>query len=178
MEHLIGGIGELGWVAAKATLLYLTAVIGFRLCRQRALADLSAFDFVAAVAVGAIVGRVPNASDASYLAGAATLVAVLATHALVTRLRRFPSVAQVMERSPRVLVASGRVLDDELRRCGLTYRDLHALLRERGVEDLDAVKYLIFEQRGRVSLVLDRREARAVGPGLFASLAGADAPRR
>jgi len=30
MEHLIGGFGQLGWVAAKAALLYLTAVIDFR----------------------------------------------------------------------------------------------------------------------------------------------------
>ena len=171
MEHLIGRVGQLGWMAAKATLLYLTALIGFRLGKRRALADLSAFDFVAAVAVGAIVGRVPNASDASYLAGAATLVAVLATHACVTHLRRFPSIAQAIERSPRVLVAAGRVFDEELRRCGPTDGDLRALLRERGVDDLDAVKYLIFEPRGRISLVLARREDGASGPSPFADLA-------
>ncbi len=60
MEQLIGGVNELGWVAAKALLLYLTAVFGFRLGERRTLAEMSAFDFVAAVAVGAIVGRVPT----------------------------------------------------------------------------------------------------------------------
>ena len=43
MEHLIGGAGELGWVAAKAVLLYLTAVFGLRLGESRTLADLSPF---------------------------------------------------------------------------------------------------------------------------------------
>jgi uncharacterized membrane protein YcaP (DUF421 family) len=132
MEHLTGGWEQLGWVATKALLLYLTAVIGFRVGKRRALADLSAFDFVAAVAVGSIVGRVPNATDASHLAGAATLVSVLAAHACVTRLRQFPSVMRLFDHAPRVLVAAGRVFDDELRRCGLTHRDLHALLRQWG----------------------------------------------
>lgn len=62
MDHLVGGVGELGWVALKALLLYLTAVLGFRVGQHRTLADLSPFDFVAAVAVGSIVGRVPNAT--------------------------------------------------------------------------------------------------------------------
>ena len=153
MEHITGGVGQLGWVAAKAVLLYLTAVIGFRVGKRRVLADLSPFDFVAAIAVGAIVGRVPNASDASYLAGAATLVGVLAAHACVTHLRRFPSVVQLIDHAPRVLVAHGRVIESELRRCGLTHADLYAALRQRGVQDLAEVGYLIFEQRGRMSLM-------------------------
>jgi len=108
MDHLVGGVGELGWVALKALLLYLTAVLGFRVGQRRTLADLSPFDFVAAVAVGSIVGRVPNASDASYLAGLATLAALLLAHWGLTRLRRFPSVAHLLEQTPRLLVAQGR----------------------------------------------------------------------
>jgi uncharacterized membrane protein YcaP (DUF421 family) len=77
MGHLVGGAGELGWVALKALLLHLTAVLGFRVGQRRTLADLSPVDFVAVVAVGSIVGRAPNASDASYLAGLATLAALL-----------------------------------------------------------------------------------------------------
>lgn len=104
MSHLIGGDTELAWVAVKALLLYLTAVIGFRLGERRTLAEMSPFDFVAAVAVGAIVGRVPNSKATSYLAGAATLVTVLIAHRVIMRLRHFPSVAHLVEHSSRVLV--------------------------------------------------------------------------
>jgi uncharacterized membrane protein YcaP (DUF421 family) len=159
MNHLLGDIGELGWVMLKAAMLYLTAVFGFRLGARRTLAQLSPFDFVAAVAVGAIVGRVPNAHDAAYLAGAATLVAVLACHAVVTRLRLLPGVAGMLEHPPRLLVAHGQVLDGELRRCGLTRNDLDAALRQHGIEDLSAVRFVVFEQRGQISVV------RRAGPG-------------
>src|SRR5947209_525600 len=147
MGHLIAGGAELGWVAAKALLLYLTAVIGFRLGERRTLAQMSPFDFVAAIAVGAIVGRVPNASDASYLAGGVTLLTMLAGHACITRLRTFPSVAALLDRPPRLLVANGRVLDPELARCGLTRRDLHSALRQRGIKHLAEVQYVIMEER-------------------------------
>ncbi len=108
MNELVGGASQVGWVAVKALLLYLTAVFGFRLGERRTLAEMSAFDFVAAVAVGAIVGRVPNSSTTSYLAGAVTLITVLVTHRIVSKLRRFPGLATLFDHPPRVLVSRAR----------------------------------------------------------------------
>jgi uncharacterized membrane protein YcaP (DUF421 family) len=170
MSHLIGGVSEVGWVALKALLLYLTAVVGFRLGKRRTLAEMSPFDFVAAVAVGAIVGRVPNASTTSYIAGAATLVTVLLAHACITRLRRVASIAPLFEHPPRLLVAHGRVLDHELRRSGLTRSDLYGLLRQRGVEDLSEARFVIFEQRGQISVVR-HGERDGAGPDLVRDIA-------
>ncbi len=153
MNELIGGFGQLGWVAGKALLLYLTAVFGFRLGERRTLAEMSAFDFVAAVAVGAIVGRVPNSSTTSYVAGATTLVTVLAAHLLVSRLRLFPGIARIFDHPPRVLVSRGQVVYGELRRAGLTVNDLYGLLRQHAIVQLEDVHLVIFEQRGRLSVI-------------------------
>ena len=166
MAHLFGSAGEMGWVALKALLLYVSAVLFFRLGKRRSLTDLSPFDFIAAVAVGSVVGRVPNAHDASYLSGVVTLAAVLAAHAAVTRLRQFPSVAQLIDHRPRLLVARGRVLEDELLRCGLTRADLLGLLRRQGVAELDEVRFAIFEQRGHVSVIRGAATADGEEPGL------------
>ncbi|QBQ56467.1 DUF421 domain-containing protein [Nitrosococcus wardiae] len=153
MDHLIGEGGELGWVVLKALLLYLTAIIGFRFGERRTLMEMSPFDFVAAVAVGAIVGRVPNASTTSYLAGAVTLLTLLVAHRLITQLRYFPSMADLIDPPPRLLMAHGGVLEGELRRCGLTRNDLYGLLRQQGIEDLSEVQFVICEQRGQISIV-------------------------
>jgi uncharacterized membrane protein YcaP (DUF421 family) len=154
-------MGNLGWVALKALLLYGTAVFGFRLGERRTLAEMSAFDFVAAVAVGAIVGRVPNADSTSYLAGAVTLVTVLAAHWVVSKLRQLPKAAFLFDHQPRVLVQEGRVLQEQLRRSGLTQDDLYGILRQQGVVDLSHVQFVIFEQRGKISVIRrsDVREA-------------------
>lgn len=169
MEHLFGEADSLGWIALKAILLYLTAVFGFRLGARRTLSQLSPFDFVAAVAVGAIVGRVPNAHDASYLTGLVTLAAVLATHAAVTRLRQVPSVAFVLDRAPHLVVAHGRILDEELRRCGLTVPDLHSMLRQQGIQDTGEVRFAVLEPRGQLSIIRSS-SAEMPEPGLIQGL--------
>ncbi len=153
MVELVGGAGSIGWVALKAVLLYVTAVAGFRVARRRTIAEMSPYDFVAAIAVGAIIGRVPNADTTSYLAGDATLVTILVAHAVVTRLRRHRAVRDVVDPAPRLLVADGTVLDRPLRASGLTRSDLDELLRLRGVTDLRDVRYAIYEARGRITVV-------------------------
>lgn len=170
MGQLFGGATDLGWVALKALLLFLTAVVGFRVSRRRTLAEMSAFDFVAAVAVGAIVGRVPNSTTTSYLAGVVTLVTVLVAHALIARLRYSPAVARLFDHPPRLLVAHGRVLDGQLRRSGLTRDDLYGLLRQQGVTDLAELRYVVFEQGGKVS-VIRSTEAGGTEPGLVRDIA-------
>ena len=52
MSRLIGGAGDLGWVVAKAGLMFAVAVAGLRLGERRTLAQLGAFDFAVAVAIG------------------------------------------------------------------------------------------------------------------------------
>lgn len=163
MEYLFGGPGEMWWVAAKAVLLYLVVVLAFRVGPRRALADLSAFDFVAAVAIGSIVGRVPNAHDASFWHGLATLLAVLGCHYALTRLRLVPGVAGALEQPPLLLLAEGRVLPEALRRAAMTEADLFALLRRQGVGDPAEVRYAILETRGQLS-VIRRAEAGAPPP--------------
>ncbi len=153
MTHLIGDGTDLAWVAVKALLLYITAVVGFRLGERRTLAEMSPFDFVAAVAVGAIVGRVPNSTETSYLAGAITLVSVLMAHRIIMRMRHFPSVAHLVEHSPRILVDNGRLIESELRRCGIMHRDLYAQLRQQGIGDLSEVRYMVFEAGGQMSII-------------------------
>ncbi|WP_210405972.1 YetF domain-containing protein [Micromonospora sp. MH33] len=144
-------------MALKAFLLYVTAVVGLRAGGRRTLAELSAYDFVAAVAVGAIVGRLPSAPDASYLSGAVTLLAILAAHALITWVRLIPAGRRLIEQGPVVVVSHGRVLAGNLHRAGMTRGDLDGLLREHGVADAAEVHLAVLEGWGRLSVL--RREA-------------------
>jgi uncharacterized membrane protein YcaP (DUF421 family) len=156
MEQIVGHAANLGWVAAKAALLFLTAVAGFRIAERRTLAEMGAFDFVAAVACGAIVGRVPNSSTTSYVEGAVTLITILVVHALLARLRMNRLFAGLIDHKPRILIAKGAIDQDALKRSGLTDGDLFAILRSHDVHQLSEVRYLVFEQRGMISLVRER----------------------
>lgn len=164
MTEIFGQTSTLVWVAAKALLLFVTVLAGFRLVRRRPLAELSVIDFVAAAAVGSIVGRVPNASDAGYLQGATTLLVILIAHDLCTRFRGEP-----WERRPVILLCDGLVDRAQLQRSGLTLGDLHAVLREHGLASVGEARYVVLESHGRISVVR-RRAAGGTGDDLVAEL--------
>lgn len=153
MQEILGHQGDLGLVAAKTALLFLTAVLGFRLTGRRTLAQLTGFDFVAAVAVGAVVGRVPNSTSTSFLQGAMTLITVFAVHAVVTRLRSFGPVLAAVQHPPRVVILHGRVDDIALHRAGMTNEDLAALLRGKGIRSVREVRCAVVEAAGALSVL-------------------------
>ena len=170
MLELLGGTGGLGWVAVKAVLMFAVTIVGLRLGERRTLAQLGAFDFAVAVAVGAIIGRTVTSPSASFATGAVALVTLLVSHRLVALARRHNRMARLIDHPPRVLVAGGKLQDRELGRAGLTAADVYALLRQQGVDDLGQVGYLLYETRGTTTVIAAGREP---GPlmraGLFAA---------
>src|SRR5215469_12918448 len=158
VPELTGGAGGLGWVAVKAILLFAVAVIGLRLGERRTLAQLSAFDFAVAVAIGAIIGRGATAANTSFATSAVALVTLLMAHRVVAILRRHSRFARLIDHPPRVLVAHGELQGGELARAGLTDADVYTLLREKGVGDLGQVQYLLYEPRGATTLIGADRE--------------------
>src|SRR5438309_6901293 len=133
---LSGQTDELIGVVGKAALMYTTAVVGLRVAHRRTLAQWTAIDFAAAVAIGAIVGRTAVATGQSFAVGAVALVTILAAHTLVMFGRFDRRVGKFVDHRIRVLVDHGRVRQDQLRICGLTENDLSSQLRQLGVHRL------------------------------------------
>ena len=77
LHELFDGSQTPLFTAAKSLALFLTAAVAFRFAQRRTIAEFTPFDWVTAVAVGAIVGRVAAAADTSWLTGAAALLTLL-----------------------------------------------------------------------------------------------------
>lgn len=162
MSWLAGQSSDLGFVAAKAALMYATALVALRLGERRTLAQWTIIDFATAVAMGAIIGRTAIAGTQSYLTGAIAVLTLVAVHRLASLVRFLPLADKLMDHRIRVLVADGRLRRRELRRCGLTDNDVLAQLRQRGVFDLADVRYVLYETKGSITVV--PRDERADGP--------------
>lgn len=157
-----------GIVAAKATLMYLTAVLGLRLGQRRTLAQWTAIDFAAAVAMGAIIGRTSLASGQSFAVGAVALGTIIAAHSVVIYGRFNRWLAKLVDHRVRVLVVDGRLCDDQLRICGLTENDVLATLRTQGVRSVEELRYVLYETKGDLTVV-PKREDRDAEPPLIAA---------
>lgn len=175
MGWIIGNWQEIGIVAGKATLMFVVAAFGLRLGERRTIAQWSIIDYVAAVAIGAIVGRTAIAASQSFLTGAVALLTLIVVHRVVSLLRFRPWARNILDHRVRVLVHAGTLQRNQLRRCGLTEEDVFAHLREHGVFDLNDVDYLLFESKGGLTLV--RRNAGGAAPLIRDGLDGS-APKR
>ena len=156
MSWLTGQAADVGLVAAKAALIYATALVALRLGERRTLAQWTIIDFATAVAMGAIIGRTAIAGTQSYLTGAVAVATLVAVHRFASVLRFSELAGKLMDHRVRILVADGRLRSRELRRCGLTDNDLFAQLRQRGVFDLAGIRYVLYETKGQLTVVRDQ----------------------
>jgi uncharacterized membrane protein YcaP (DUF421 family) len=167
MHWLTGDWSHLGEVAAKALLMYATALVALRLGERRTLAQWTIIDFATAVAMGAIIGRTAIAKTQSYVTGAVAIVALVLIHRLVSALRFTQVVGKLADHRVRVLVDHGQLRTHELRRCAITENDLYAHLRQQGVFTLDDIAYVLYETRGDLTVV-PARSAEPADPPLVA----------
>ena len=161
MSWLTASWPDLGIAAAKALLMYLTALVGLRLGERRTMAQWTAIDFAAAVAIGAIIGRTAIASSQPFAVGAVALVVIIAAHRLASLYRFTPVIGAWVDHPTRVLVVDGRVRRRELRLSGLTDDDLYAALRQQGVFDVDQLAYVLYEAKGGLTVVPRDQDAHA-----------------
>ncbi|WP_231989102.1 MULTISPECIES: DUF421 domain-containing protein [unclassified Mycobacterium] len=140
------------YAAVKALALFLTAAAAFRLTLRRTIAEFTPFDWVTAVAVGAIVGRTATAAGTSWLTGAAALLTLIAAHDIVARLRFIPWVRRLVDPPVRVLIRDGQLDERNLLRCRLTHEDMDVILRQHGHRTAADVHLALFETKGVVSV--------------------------
>jgi uncharacterized membrane protein YcaP (DUF421 family) len=159
MSWLVGQASSEWEVAAKAVLMYATALLALRVGERRTLAQWTIIDFATAVAMGAIIGRTAIAGTQSYLTGAVAVCTLVVIHRVASLLRISPRLGELFDHRVRVLVADGKLRPRELRKCGLTDGDLFTQLRQRGVFEIEDVRYVLYEPKGSITVV--RREVPA-----------------
>lgn len=153
MSWLVGRASSEWKVAAKAALMYATALLALRVGERRTLAQWTIIDFATAVAMGAIIGRTAIAGTQSYMTGAVAVCTLVVVHRVASVLRFRPLLGKLFDHRVRVLVADGKLRPRELRKCGLTDGDLFPQLRQRGVFAIEDVRHVLYEPKGSITVV-------------------------
>jgi uncharacterized membrane protein YcaP (DUF421 family) len=138
----------------RGTLMYWFIYLLFRYVLRRdvgsiAIADILLLVLVADAAQNALAGAYTTVSEG------ALLVATIAgwNYLLDWASYRFEIFRRLAEAPPLPLIRHGRVLRANLRHEMLTLDDLHAKLREQGVEDVRQVKAAFMESDGMISVL-------------------------
>ena len=171
-EWVLGSWRTVAYVAVSSLLIYLSVLVGIRLGERRTLAQMSTFDLIVAVSLGAIIGRTATAASPSYVQGLAAVVALLAAHAALSWGRmHLPRMLRATEHRALLIVTDGVILPGALRRAHLTPEDLYCVLREHGVGAIEDAAAVVLEARGAFSVI--RADAGPLGADI---LTGVDRP--
>lgn len=138
----------------RAAVVYIVLLLGIRLAGKREVGQMTPFDLVLLLLIS---NAVQNAMIGPYNALTAGLVAALTLLLLnnVTSRLVFKNwrLRRMIEGSPALLVYNGQINRDSMRREGVSETDLHAAMREHGVESFNQVHMAVLEVDGNVSII-------------------------
>jgi uncharacterized membrane protein YcaP (DUF421 family) len=141
-------------VALRTTIVYLALLVGIRLTGQRQLGQLSAFDLVLLLIIANAVQNAMVGPDTSLAGGLVAAAVLLFWHQVINRLRRSSRrFSKLLAGEGIMLINDGDILDQHLRRAGVTEDDLLQALREHGVAAVADVRLAVLEPDGSVSVI-------------------------
>lgn len=134
--------------------IYILLIAGFRFIGRRQLGQLTVVDLVIIIIMGSAVETAMVNGNTSLPAGLVSASALLITNRIIAfacmRSRRF---RHFVSGGPVLLVHYGQVIEEHLKRTGLTDADIRQALRSRGFARIEDVKFAILEEDGAINAV-------------------------
>lgn len=153
MIHAIG-IGPALITVVRTTIVLAAVVIGIRAFGARQAGEMNLLDVLLIFLIANGVQSAMTRSDGHLLVslGAASAL-ILAGRAITSMARRWPRVEHAVSGTPVVLIHNGQLLQENLRREGITKREVEASVRKQGLANLKRVKLAVLEIDGSISVV-------------------------
>jgi uncharacterized membrane protein YcaP (DUF421 family) len=132
-----------------ATLLAAGLLMG-----QRHVGELSVFDLLTGIAIGAVGGAGIVAQDAPHLGILLAIMGLALLHFLVTwGTTKWAWFGRKITFEPLIVVRKGQPVKAAMGKVRMAMGDLLPLLRERDIFDLREVEYAILEPDGKVTVI-------------------------
>jgi uncharacterized membrane protein YcaP (DUF421 family) len=164
-------------VAVRTAIVYVCLVLGFRILGKREAGQLSTLDLVVLLVIANAVQNAMVGENTSLIAGliaaGVILVLDLLLHAAADR---WPPLRNALDGEPTILVERGKVLVENLRKEGISDRELAVALRQNQLLAPEEALYVFLETNGQISVIPQRDGSAGAsqdgGPGVPGLTAG------
>lgn len=143
---------------AKSSVLHVAisfAVLmaAFRLMGKRELGRLSPFELVTLMLIPEILSNSVQGQGSLLpsLAGLSTILLLVFATSLLAQ--RFRGVQRVVEAEPTLLVADGKMLEENMNRERIAPDELYSEMRKQSIERLAQVRFAVLESSGNVTFI-------------------------
>jgi uncharacterized membrane protein YcaP (DUF421 family) len=139
----------------------LHAVIGYffltmmiRILARRPGAQMTPFEFVLVFLVGGVIILATVGDDRSMTNCYGGVIAICLMHRLVGALKqRSPKWASIIDGKPILLLQNGEWDASSMTQAHVDDMDVMAAAREKGVRNLEQIKYAVLERNGAISII-------------------------
>src|SRR5258706_9815967 len=142
----------------RTAIVYVFLVLGFRFLGKREAGQLSTLDLVVLLVIANAVQNAMVGENTSLVAGlVAAAVILLLDLALHRAADRWKPLRNALDGEPTILVDHGRILFENLRREGISDRELAVALRQNQLIRADGALFVFLETNCQIS-VIPRRD--------------------
>ncbi|SMB89302.1 Uncharacterized membrane protein YcaP, DUF421 family [Desulfonispora thiosulfatigenes DSM 11270] len=151
-------------IVVRTLIIYFTLLVFMRIMGKREIGQLSAIDFVVAIAI-AELGAIPMEDPNIPLLRGLIPIALLATFQISLSLLCLKNnlFRKVIYGKPNILISNGIIKQKEMKSARYNIDDLLTQLREKSVFNVADVEYAILETSGQLTVSL-KPEKRALCP--------------
>lgn len=140
-------------VVVSAVVIYVVFLLYVRLFGARVLAQISTFDGLIVIMLGAVAGRVILMNVPWLPAGILGLGTLFVLEATFGELRKRSLGNRILNQAPLAVMVDGVPQDAALAKAHLAHDELMSALRQAGVRRLAEVRLAVFEPHGRISVI-------------------------
>ena len=137
----------------RTILLYLVLIVVIRLMGKRQIGQMEASEFVVTMLIADLASIPMQDGGIPLLSGLVPILTVLGMELILSGCSmRSVFFRKLLCGKPVILVENGKILQNSLRRTGVTLDELTSHLRQKDVLDIRTVQYAILETDGNLSV--------------------------
>lgn len=138
----------------RALTVYIFLMILLRITGKKQVAQFSSFDFILLLILSNAVQNSMNGGDNSLIGGLILATTLISFNWLMDYLGyKSKTFSRLTEGAPELLIHNGKVLQKVMDRENISKENLHAILRENGLNTINDVRYAVLESNGHISII-------------------------
>lgn len=143
------------WLVLRSAVLYAMSLVAIRLVGKRTIGQLSPFDLLVIVILGAAVAIPMEDEKLPFTHGLIPIVMVTLISWLISKvILRSRRIENVLQGKPCVLIENGEVVVKNIKQERISMTDLAIMLREKDVNNIQDVQEAVLEPNGLLSVIL------------------------
>ncbi len=139
----------------RSVFAFVLALASTRLLGRKAISQMTFIDFVVAISIGSVTSIIAISNMNSVYSSATALI-TLAVLAVLTDYFHMKSIkfAKLVQSEPVIMIANGRIIDQNLKKARISIQDLTALLRDKNIFNIADIEFAVIESDGKLSVLL------------------------